>query len=183
VNFLLWSIQAKAERALSNGWVLEPFSRNWDLPQSAVSKVLSNALQLGDAAFHTRIPDMAPVAAHPTPLISAVPRSTATEIDLNKAAGVTLEEVRALVASRDDSKYVQLRVSNDGIAFFWDGKPLDGVEDCALRFEGFAAGNDYVGAEAAKDEEWVRRIHTALTTNWEMVKDMDPGQGLYIDDF
>jgi len=52
---VLGSIERQCERALANGWQVTPFKRNWNLPQSELSRVVYNFL-LGtdDGGFRIR---------------------------------------------------------------------------------------------------------------------------------
>lgn len=40
------------------------------------------------------------------------------------------------------------------------------IPDLLMRYETFQCGNDYVGAAAAADEEWVSRLFASLTARW-----------------
>ncbi len=56
-NIVPGSIQRMAEKALSEGWEVKPYGRNFKVPQTMVSEVLYNmALQIGDAGFNAVIP-------------------------------------------------------------------------------------------------------------------------------
>lgn len=85
-------------------------------------------------------------------------------LDLTKP--FTVDDVRRLIASKDDAKPRQIRVTKEGVAFLSDSvgsRDLDGI---LFRFETLDAGNGYTGVSAAKDENWVRYIHERLTENW-----------------
>lgn len=89
------------------------------------------------------------------------------QIDLKDEQAFTVESVRALIASKADSVNTQLRVTNDGIAYLsTDNVGGANVQDLHCRFETWMAGNDWVGAGAANDEDWVNRIYNALRCNW-----------------
>lgn len=88
------------------------------------------------------------------------------EIDLNDPQEFTLENVRRLIASEDDSADRQIRVTQDGRAYLSDvvgNKETDGL---AFRLESLMQGNGYTGAAAAADDQWVRRIYNVLRANW-----------------
>lgn len=88
------------------------------------------------------------------------------KIDLNDPDALTIESVRKLIASKDDTESRQIRVSEDGILYLSDdvgNQKLDGVK---FRLETFDWGNDYVGASAAQDDGWVRRVFVAVRDNW-----------------
>ena len=56
-NIVPGSIQRMAERALSEGWEIKPYGRNFKVPQTMASEVLYNmALQIGDAGYNAVIP-------------------------------------------------------------------------------------------------------------------------------
>jgi hypothetical protein len=42
--------------------------------------------------------------------------------------------------------------------------------DTRIQVETFLAGNEYVGPEAAADEEWVSELFEKLVTEWSQVK-------------
>ena len=90
---------------------------------------------------------------------------------ITKMEGATLDEVRALLASKDDSVARQLRVTKFGRAFLSDKVGADDIGDLAFRFETWDAGNGYCGVEAASDERWVRSVHRDLHENWPNPKD------------
>lgn len=85
-------------------------------------------------------------------------------INLKDPEQITVENVRRMIASGDDSEHSQLWVSEDGLAYVARGVVGDGrIEGLLFRSEEtFFAGNGYVGPEAAGDPEWVRRIYEDL---------------------
>ncbi len=87
-------------------------------------------------------------------------------IDLNDPLDFTVDSVRKLIASGDDSSNSQLRVSKVGIASLSNIVGADQNDDLAFRLETWIAGNDYVGEAASQDEEWVDRVHDVLKDNW-----------------
>ena len=84
------------------------------------------------------------------------------QIDLN--SDFTTDDVRALLASKDDSAHRQLRVSSRGIAYLSDKVGNIDTEDYAFCVETWAAGNGYVGKQAANDAEWVKRVERPVTS-------------------
>jgi hypothetical protein len=50
-----------------------------------------------------------------------------------------------------------------------------------LRYETFEAGNEYVGPEAAEDNEWINQLFDALTKEWPKAKGKPEVE--YIDQF
>lgn len=87
-------------------------------------------------------------------------------IDLNEPEELTLEQVRKLIASCDDSVHRQLRVTQGGTVFISDTVGASHLEGIALRLETWVAGNDYLGVKASQDNEWVQRIYNVLRRNW-----------------
>ncbi len=88
------------------------------------------------------------------------------KINLNDPSEFTLENVAKLIASKDDSKCRQLRVTVEGIAFLSDEVGGDNADNYAYCFETWDNGNDWVGEGAARDEKWVLQIYTELQENW-----------------
>nr|WP_248099222.1 hypothetical protein [Pseudomonas fragi] len=86
-------------------------------------------------------------------------------LDLNDQ-NFTLDDVRKLIASKDDSADRQLRVTKDGKAYLSDTTGSEDVDDLSFRLETWDEGNSYVGHSAAQDEEWVARIYKCLKNNW-----------------
>jgi hypothetical protein len=88
------------------------------------------------------------------------------QIDLKVQGALTLEAVRGLVASKDDSHPRQLRVTKDGIAYLSDKVGADDIQGLAFRLETWDAGNGYCGTDAAADDKWVKQVFTNLQENW-----------------
>jgi hypothetical protein len=88
------------------------------------------------------------------------------QMDLNDPNDFTVANTGKLLASKDDSKHRQLRVTKNGIAYLSDDTGPENVEDLAFRLETWLAGNDYVGIRASQDQAWVKRIYDALKKNW-----------------
>ncbi|MBC1906592.1 hypothetical protein HCA64_08880 [Listeria booriae] len=56
-NSVITNIERNSEKAFSEGWKVKSYGRNWDLPQSQVSKVLYNSiLKISDLGF-SEVPD------------------------------------------------------------------------------------------------------------------------------
>ena len=87
-------------------------------------------------------------------------------INLNNPKEFTLRGVQKLIASVDDSKNRQLRVTQDGKAFISDKVGHQDIEDLAFRLETWDEGSDYLGKNASSDKEWVERIYNCLKENW-----------------
>lgn len=88
------------------------------------------------------------------------------QIDLNDPTAFTLEGVRQLLASKDDSVHRQLRVTTNGIAFLSDEYGNTNLGDLLFRFETWDAGNSYCGPAAAADDAWVQKVYDDLKKNW-----------------
>jgi hypothetical protein len=87
-------------------------------------------------------------------------------IDLNNINQLTEENVKKLIASKDDSMDRQLRVSKEGIAFISEVVAADDIYNLAFRFDTWDSGNSYFGISASEDEEWVRKVFLSLKANW-----------------
>jgi hypothetical protein len=74
-------------------------------------------------------------------------------IDLKDPTQFTLQGVKELIASDDNSKDRQLRVSKYGVAFISDRVGADDSTDILFRFETWDAGNDYLGVAASQNEK------------------------------
>ncbi|MBC54496.1 MAG: hypothetical protein CMQ34_11745 [Gammaproteobacteria bacterium] len=88
------------------------------------------------------------------------------KVNLEDPDSFTLENVRKLIASKDDSEHRQIRVTKTGVAFLSDEVGNINTDGLAFRLETFSAGNGYTGEEASKDEDWVKRVYKALSDNW-----------------
>jgi hypothetical protein len=86
------------------------------------------------------------------------------QIDLN--APFTTEDVKNLIASKDDSVHRQLRVSSGGIAYLSDTVGNIDTDGLAFCVETWSAGTGHVGALAANDESGVSRVEAVLRDNW-----------------
>ncbi|MDN3554392.1 hypothetical protein [Halomonas maura] len=87
-------------------------------------------------------------------------------MQLNLESGLTKEDVRKLIASKDDSESRQLRVTTDGIAYLSGVVGNRGLDGNLFRLEIWDSGNDYVGHQASMDDVWVTRIYNAPRRNW-----------------
>jgi len=87
-------------------------------------------------------------------------------IDLNDPTALTMDSVKLLLASKDDSCHRQLRVSKSGIAYLSDDAGARNLEEVLFRLETWDAGNSYCGVAAANDDSWAERVFNALKTNW-----------------
>ncbi|WP_426114790.1 hypothetical protein [Pseudomonas sp. DSP3-2-2] len=88
-------------------------------------------------------------------------------INLSDPASFTLDAVRQMLASGDDSVHNQLRVSKDGIAWLsTDAVGGANTEALLFRLETWSAGSGCVGPVPASDGVWVMQIYNALKDNW-----------------
>jgi hypothetical protein len=92
------------------------------------------------------------------------------EIDLKTPGALTVENVRQLIASKDDKKNRQLRVTKRGVAFLSDEVGLDNLDGILFRLETWCAGNGYCGPEAARDRRHVQFVYQDLRDNWPKPK-------------
>lgn len=88
------------------------------------------------------------------------------QLDLNDPDAFTLDGVRGLIASKDDSENRQLRVTKGGMAFLADQVGATDIDGLAFRFETWDRGNGYCGPKAAADEAWVKKVYQDLKENW-----------------
>ncbi len=88
------------------------------------------------------------------------------QINLNNPDELTLENVREFIRTGDDSKFNQLKVTEDGIAYFSEDFGQE-LERHRFYMETLDAGNDYVGEAAANDDEWVKVFYESLRDAWQ----------------
>lgn len=88
------------------------------------------------------------------------------QVNLNDPNEFTIENIRQLIASKDDSNHRQLRVTKSGIAYLSDEVGADNTADLAFRFETWCQGNGYCGLEASNDDSWVNKVFGWLKENW-----------------
>jgi len=89
-----------------------------------------------------------------------------------------IEELRELIRNCDDSSgHHVLWVKQDGeveLSKIPANQTPNGFEkappDLKVRFETFQAGNEYVGPDAAADDEWVSELFESLGKNWQQAK-------------
>ena len=88
-------------------------------------------------------------------------------IKLTDPAVFTLDTVRQMLASGDDSVHNQLRVNKAGLAWL-STNAVGGanIEALSFRLETWSAGSGCVGPIAASDGVWVMQIYNALKDNW-----------------
>jgi hypothetical protein len=94
---------------------------------------------------------------------------------MNLNRNPTLQELRDLIAPCDDAAGVHiLWVKQSGdveIATVPRGSSLGDFRrdhpEMRLCCEPFQPGNEYVGPEAARDDEWVAELLDRLTTQWD----------------
>jgi hypothetical protein len=79
-------------------------------------------------------------------------------INLNDPKALTFNNVKKLLASKDDSQPRQLRISKTGTVYLSDDIGATNLDGVAYRFETWARDSGYVGAEAAADNEWVMEV-------------------------
>jgi len=100
------------------------------------------------------------------------------KVDLNDPNDFTIENVRKLIASEDDSVNTQFRVTDAGILFLSRDVGNRNLEGVKFSIETSIAGNGYVGQGAAENENWVKRIYKVFKENYP-----DSEWGSYCDVF
>jgi hypothetical protein len=101
----------------------------------------------------------------------------------------TLDQLRGLLERCDDSAgshvlwvkntgevQLSLLAPDQSSVAFQQAHP-----DAQIRVETFLAGNEYVGSDAAADQEWVSELFERLVTEWSRVKGRP--DGAYIGNF
>ena len=88
------------------------------------------------------------------------------QINLNDPNDFTLENVKKLIATEDDSINTQFRVTSDGMLHLSRDYGNMNLEGIVFRIETNIAGNDYVGQKAAADDNWAQRVYNVFNENW-----------------
>ncbi len=88
------------------------------------------------------------------------------KIDLNDPKQFTVENVRKLIASEDDTVHTQFRVTTEGILLLSQIVGNQGLEGILFRLETNGAYNGYVGEKAAQNDRWVTRVFEAIKKNF-----------------
>ena len=97
---------------------------------------------------------------------------------MNVECNPRIEELRALIkACNDNAGHHILWVAKNGDVHVSrvpkDKTPVgyeEATPDMQFRYETFEAGNEYVGPEAAEDNEWVHELFEAMTRGWPKAK-------------
>jgi hypothetical protein len=97
---------------------------------------------------------------------------------MNLNSNPTVEQLRELIRRCNDSAgHHVLWVKKSGEVELssvpQDQTPIEFQEahpNIQIRFETFLAGNEYVGPEAAEDEEWVSELFDRLVKEWSKAK-------------
>jgi hypothetical protein len=87
-------------------------------------------------------------------------------INLNNTGEFTIESLKKLIASEDDSVNTQFRVTNDGYLFISKVVGNKELDEIKFRYETNGMGNGYVGKKASEDEIWVNLIFNSVNENW-----------------
>ena len=91
-------------------------------------------------------------------------------MEINLTRPFTKNDVRALLASVDDSQHWQLRVTTEGTAFLSADVGAAELDGILFRLETWDAGNGYVGPNAAANDGFVQRIYDVLKKNYPVPK-------------
>lgn len=99
------------------------------------------------------------------------------KINLNDPNDFTIDNLRKLIASEDDTVPTQFRVTNDGYLILSRNVGNQNLDGIKFRLETNGAYNGYVGTEASQNDDWVNTIFNVIKKNWP-----DP-MSPYIDTF
>lgn len=88
------------------------------------------------------------------------------KLDLNNPGEFTVDGVRKLIASVDDSVDRQLRVTRDGYAVITGHDGPEEMEGYVLRTETWDAGNGNSGLLASQEASRIENIYRELKRNW-----------------
>jgi hypothetical protein len=88
------------------------------------------------------------------------------QITPNQIVPFTLPNVKALIASKDDTQHRQIRVKTNGIVFISDDFGNQNLDGILFRLETYSAGNGYLGKEASEDDSHVKMVFRQLNDNW-----------------
>jgi hypothetical protein len=87
-------------------------------------------------------------------------------INLNNPESFTIESLKKLIKSEDDSVNTQFRITEDGYLFLSTIVGNQEIEGLKFRLETNIMGNGYVGENAAKNENWVKTVFDVINENW-----------------
>jgi hypothetical protein len=87
-------------------------------------------------------------------------------INLNNTGEFTIESLKKLIASGDDSVKTQFRVTNDGFLFISKVVGDMEVDDIKFFYDTNGIGNGFVGKKASEDEDWLNLIFNSVNENW-----------------
>ena len=93
------------------------------------------------------------------------------KLNLNDPSDLSVDGVRRLLASEEDTQNWQLRVSSEGIAYLSSEVGNINTDGLAFRMETWLAGNGYVGKAASEDIAWVHKVYNSLRENWPNPED------------
>ncbi|WP_404471156.1 hypothetical protein LG301_10710 [Vreelandella venusta] len=88
------------------------------------------------------------------------------DIQIDITQDFTIDKLRQLIASRNDDRDRQLRVSHDGIIYIEDNPHQHDLSDTYFAFGVWNEGEGYVGAAAAQDDDHIGRVFNAIQANW-----------------
>lgn len=87
-------------------------------------------------------------------------------INLNQPNNFSIDNLKLLMKSEDDTVHTQFRVTKDGYLFLSKDVGNKNLENILFRLETNIMGNGYVGHEAIENSDWVKRIYKAINDNW-----------------
>ena len=99
------------------------------------------------------------------------------KINLKNPIEFTIDNLKLLIASGEDTTNTQYRVTKDGYLIISQDVGNQNLNNILFRLETNVMGNGYVGKPASEDDLWVERIYNVVKQNWP-----EPNS-TYIDNF
>lgn len=94
--------------------------------------------------------------------------------------GFTRADVKALIASWNDSVDWQLRVTKDGFAYMSHIIGRNELEGVAFYAGAYMAGKGFSGPTAASDPQWIEKIYQVLMVcRQRLLKDGAPAEAIF----
>ena len=88
------------------------------------------------------------------------------KIDLTNPQAFTLQNLKKLIASEDDTVNTQFRIDRNGYLFLSKDIGILNLDNIVFRLSSMLAGNGYVGIQASDDIEWVTKIYNIIKKNY-----------------
>ncbi|MEQ6168994.1 hypothetical protein AAOE16_17475 [Ekhidna sp. MALMAid0563] len=87
-------------------------------------------------------------------------------VDIKDDKEFTIDSVRELTKTVDDSETTQFRVTTDGFLILENIDHNKEHVGILFRLEPNGAYNGYAGPKAAADNSWIQRIYNVVRKNW-----------------